>query len=110
MKDEKRVEWVDVTGEYTVDRLLIEGSGIAGATVKDKRGKNRINVRWNGLNHFSTVDNCRAKTNNDGSIRIERRVEVEQPELVTIQTKDRDGGVLGTRRISYQSAKELGLI
>ena len=109
MKDEKQYKWVDVTEECTITlERLGKFYGIK-ITHPDADNSFSISSGWE-TKPRSYCDIRIVPWSTCQAFRIERRVEVEQPEMVTIQTKDRDGGVLGTRRISYQSAKELGLI
>ena len=109
MKDEKQYKWVDVTGECELKwkdagpkrpYIAILHGGVWAAQCE------RHNV-------VSTNDDYRIAHEPMAGIsfRIERRVEVEQPkpETVKIYVMDRSK-ILGEKRISYQSAKELGLI
>ena len=111
MKDEKQYEWVDVTGEYTVAPWPGCSGGLCIAVNRKDNGcgpllqrsgttsDDNIRIRW----HRSEPD--------ANEFRIERRVEVEQPKEVLIHTTIIGGDdIVHQRRISYQSAKELGLI
>ena len=109
MKDEKRVEWEDVTGECKVVSGASDKFGVwAGLVLPGE-----ITVSFNRYLHFNSLDlpsdyRVVRKINNH---RIERRVEVEQPKEVLIHTTIIGGDdIVHQRRISYQSAKELGLI
>ena len=86
MKDEKRVEWEDVTGECKVVSEASDEFGVwAGLVLPGE-----ITVSFNRYLHFDSLDlpsdyRVVRKINNH---RIERRVEVEQPAFVFTYTPE----------------------
>ena len=109
MKDEKRYEWVDVTEECTITlERLGKFYGIK-ITHPDADNSFCISSGWE-TKPRSYCDIRIVPWSTCQAFRIERRVEVEQPKEVVICTTDGNGHVLGSKTISYQSAKELGLI
>ena len=107
MKDEKRYEWVDVTSTARLVGFLNDGDGIYGLRLSTEAGI--VHFEFNGSDNYAVRETTRV-VNTGQLFRIERRVEVEQPKEVVICTTDGNGHVLGSKTISYQSAKELGLI
>ena len=109
MKDEKQYEWVDVTRECEFDSFLMDTNrGIYGIRVKGPFGY--AHFAFNGTDSFASREYTRV-VHFESYFRIERRVEVEQPKEVLIHTTIIGGDdIVHQRRISYQSAKELGLI